>query len=88
MTQTDAMPPPGKRPARHNRPAPGTPVRRSDSDQRGIVTGSDDWWDSFQLGGVPVSAQVLVEWLREGHPVRHWELISDLTVDTGEEAAK
>jgi hypothetical protein len=60
-------------------------VRRTDdATQRGIVTSSDDWWDTLQLSGVPVSGQVLVEWPRGGNPVRRWELISDLTVDTKE----
>lgn len=81
MTQTNATNPPPKRPARHNRPAPGTPVQAADhGEEKGVVTASDDWWDTFQLGGTPLADQVLVEWPRGGSPVRRWELISDLTL--------
>lgn len=85
MTQTDATDPPEKRSPRFVRPSPGTTVHRAASDEKGIVTASDDWWDTLQLPGVPISSQVLVEWPRSGHPVRRWELIGDLTVDTGED---
>lgn len=58
-------------------------MRRADKaedSEKGVVTESDDWWDTLQLGGVPTSAQVLVEWPRDGNPVRAWARISDLVV--------
>lgn len=57
---------------------PGTPVHIAGTPEVGIVVQSDEWWDTFQLRGVPASAQVLVEWPRGGNPVKHWIVNSDL----------
>lgn len=76
MTQSDAT----KRtngPTRH-RPTLGSRVQRTGSGEVGVVVRSDDFYDTLQLSGVSESAQVLVEWPRNGRTVRIWEEIRNL----------
>lgn len=88
MTQPGATTPPGKRPPRPTgptpRPAPGNRVHcDGEPGEVGIVVTSDEWLDTFQLRGVPISAQVPVEWPRGGFPVYRWERVSDLVLVSG-----
>jgi hypothetical protein len=84
MTQPSTTPAAKRvpRPRAVPRPSPGAQVSYEGLD--GTVTGkvveSDEYLDTLQRRGVPISAQVLVEWPREGGPVRVWELISTLTL--------
>lgn len=81
MTQPDADTT-TKRSARPSRPTPrptpGTQVRFGGLDEIGTVVPSDDYYDTLQLRGAPISAQVLVEWPRDSGPLRTWELVSNL----------
>lgn len=66
-------------------PSPGMSVRCSDRPEIGLVVESDDWWDTLLIRGVDISDQVLVEWRRDGQPIRRWErssLLVQVPVDT------
>jgi hypothetical protein len=84
MSQPGATPPPEKPPTRPTRttqrPAPGVLVKPENGEDKGVVTESDSWWDTFQLPGVSSTAQVLVEWPRGGNPVRQWVRVADLEI--------
>jgi hypothetical protein len=66
--------------SRSSRFTPGALVKRADADEVGVVTTGDEWWDTFQLPGVAVTGQVLVEWPHGGFPVRRWERRTELSV--------
>lgn len=77
MTQTSgSSPPPARRPGLL--PITGMTVRLRTSPEVGVVAPTDDWWDSLLIRGVDISEQVLVEWRRNGLPVRTWERVSQL----------
>lgn len=82
MTQSSATPTEATRPNRPPRPTPrptpGTHVRYEGLEEVGMVVESDDFMDTLQRRGTPISAQVLVEWPRNDNPVRTWELVSTL----------
>jgi hypothetical protein len=44
----------------------------------GAVVQSDDYMDTLQLRGIPISGQVLVEWPNGGRPVQRWVQVSRL----------
>lgn len=78
MSQPEATPRPTSPPRPTPRPVPGTTVTLPGGEV-GRVVESDEYLDTLQLRGVPISAQVLIEWSRsEGNPVRTWELVSAL----------
>jgi hypothetical protein len=57
---------------------PGTPVKLKNGAEIGIVSVSDDWFDTLRIRGVSATAQVLVEWRINGRPTRIWERVSTL----------
>lgn len=82
MTQSNATSPADKRPSRPPRPtprpAPGAQVHLEGQQEVGRVVESDDYLDTLQLRGVPISGQVLVSWDREKGELRTWERVSTL----------
>jgi len=84
MTQPGATNPTPKRPTSPPRPTPrpgpGTRVRYDSLPEVGVVVESDDFMDTLQRRGTPISSQVLVEWPRDGFPVQVWELVGALTI--------
>lgn len=84
-TSSGTPPVPPSRRRRHsdiNLPEPGNLVRLTayPDEQPGVVVSSDEWWDALQLRGVSADAQVLVEWMRSGQPVRRWEAAEALEI--------